>query len=130
MTNRNETVNSKGNIDIAKPGQKRKAADGFEQQKDAVLGWLDSDEDSDDERSDISSERSKTVYKVTDEESSKTFSTRETITLADTPKRSKFIMNGGRKHSENAVVDDKETLVNSVDDFIMSLQSQRKNVLL
>ena len=93
-----------------------------------MLGWLDSDEDSDDERSDISSERSKTVYKVTDEESSKTFS-RETITLGNTPKRSKLIMNGGKKHSENGH-DDKETLVNSVDDFIMSLQSQRKKVVL
>ena len=111
---RNEIV--KSNIDI---GQKRKAADGFETQKDAVLGWLDSDEESDNE----SSEQGNNTFKTVSRNS-------KTISQENNTKRSKLQFNVGKKRPELSVPShqEKETLVNSVDDFIMSLQSQRKKV--
>ena len=89
-----------------------------------MLGWLDSD-DSDNELSDHKIDTQETFPRKS-----------KTITNLNTPKRSKLPMNDGKKkhpvNTKTTVVDgeDKEALVNSVDDFIMSLQSQRKKVVL
>ena len=114
-----------GNSEV-RSTQKRKEAAGT--QKVSVLGWLDSDEDSEDEMAD---ERNVTHSKKT---KSKTH-------LNTTTKRSKLIAEwqddtfrkySAERNTENTVVDledeEKETLVDSVDDFILSLQSQRKTV--
>ena len=127
---RKEMVHSNVRSKIGKSNQKRKAAAGFGTHEDAVLGWLDSDEDGEDGMSYQINSTSQTDSKKT-----------KPTTPVNTTKRSKlfaewqedtFRKYSAERNPENTVVDledeEKETLVNSVDDFIMSLQSQRKTV--
>ena len=122
-----EVRSSEVSSNIGKSDRKRKAAAGFDTQG-AVLGWLNSDEDSEDEMTDqsnvmLDSKKSKSNTHVNTTEKSKLLAEWQEDTFR------KYSVKG---NSKNTVVDledeEKGTLVNSVDDFILSLQSQRKNV--
>ena len=102
--------------------EKKRKAEGLDSQKDAILGWLDSDDENSDEDSEENSE---------DDQSGQCKDLSVTVTrqtVMSAPKKSRLLNEGKKRVPENNVNENQDNLVNTVDNFIMSLQSQRKKV--